>query len=62
MIGIPLNERKPANLWRDAAIRFSRNKLAVGALFVVGLFFFMAIFADAISVPQVPELAVPPGN
>jgi ABC-type dipeptide/oligopeptide/nickel transport system permease subunit len=49
MIGIPLNERKPANLWRDAAIRFSRNKLAVGALFVVGLFFFMAIFADAIS-------------
>jgi ABC-type dipeptide/oligopeptide/nickel transport system permease subunit len=49
MIGIPLNERKPANLWRDAAIRFSRNKLAVGALFVVGLFFFMAIFADVIS-------------
>jgi ABC-type dipeptide/oligopeptide/nickel transport system permease subunit len=49
MIGIPLNERKPANLWRDAAIRFSRNKLAVGALFVVGLFFFMAIFADMIS-------------
>jgi ABC-type dipeptide/oligopeptide/nickel transport system permease subunit len=49
MIVIPLNERKPANLWRDAAIRFSRNKLAVGALFVVGLFFFMAIFADVIS-------------
>lgn len=49
MIVIPLHERKPANLWRDAAIRFSRNKLAVGALFVVGLFFFMAIFADVIS-------------
>ena len=49
MIGIPLNERKPANLWRDAAIRFSRNKLAVGALFVVVMFVFMAIFADVIS-------------
>jgi len=49
MIVTPLNERKPANLWRDAAIRFSRNKLAVGALFVVGMFFFMAIFADVIS-------------
>ncbi|MFN7472650.1 MAG: ABC transporter permease [Roseiflexaceae bacterium] len=49
MIGIPLNERKPANLWRDAAIRFSRNKLAVGALFVVAMFVFMAIFADVIS-------------
>lgn len=41
--------RKPANLWRDAAIRFSKNKLAMGALFVVLLMFFMAIFADIIA-------------
>jgi ABC-type dipeptide/oligopeptide/nickel transport system permease subunit len=51
MTAIPLNERKPANLWRDAAIRFSRNKLAVGAMFVVFMFVFMALFADVIS-PQ----------
>lgn len=42
-------ERKPANLWRDAAIRFSKNKLAMGALFVVLLMIFMAIFADVIA-------------
>lgn len=42
-------QRKPANLWRDAAIRFSKNKLAMGALFVVFLMFFMAIFADLIA-------------
>jgi oligopeptide transport system permease protein len=42
-------QRKPANLWRDAAIRFSKNKLAMGALFVVFLMFFMAIFADIIA-------------
>ncbi|MFN5059664.1 MAG: ABC transporter permease [Chloroflexota bacterium] len=42
-------QRKPANLWRDAAIRFSKNKLAMGALFVVFLMFFMAIFADFIA-------------
>lgn len=41
--------RKPANLWRDAAIRFSKNKLAMGALFIVLLMFFMAIFADIIA-------------
>ncbi len=49
MTSIPMMERKPANLWRDAAIRFSRNKLAVAALFVVFMFLFMAIFADVIS-------------
>jgi oligopeptide transport system permease protein len=42
-------QRKPANLWRDAAIRFSKNKLAMGALFIVLLMFFMAIFADFIA-------------
>jgi oligopeptide transport system permease protein len=49
MTTLPMSERKPANLWRDAAIRFSRNKLAVVALFVVFMFLFMAIFADVIS-------------
>ena len=42
-------QRKPANLWRDAAIRFSKNRLAMGALFIVFMFFFMAIFADFIA-------------
>jgi len=42
-------QRKPANLWRDAAMRFSKNKLAMGALFVVALMFFMAIFAELIA-------------
>lgn len=42
-------QRKPANLWRDAAIRFSKNNLAMGALFVVVVMFIMAIFADYIA-------------
>jgi ABC-type dipeptide/oligopeptide/nickel transport system permease subunit len=42
-------QRKPANLWRDAAIRFSKNNLAMGALFVVVVMFIMAIFAEVIA-------------
>ncbi len=42
-------QRKPANLWRDAAIRFSKNKLAMGALIIVLLMFVMAIFAEFIA-------------
>lgn len=42
-------ERKPANLWRDAAIRFSKNKLAMVALVIVLLMMFMALFADVIA-------------
>ncbi len=42
-------ERKPANLWRDAAIRFSKNKLAMVALVIVLLMIFMALFADVIA-------------
>jgi oligopeptide transport system permease protein len=38
--------RAPSNLWRDAARRFFKNKLAVGALVVVGLLIFTAVFAD----------------
>jgi oligopeptide transport system permease protein len=41
--------RAPSTLWADAVWRFSRNRLAVGALIVVGAFIAMAIFADVIS-------------
>jgi ABC-type dipeptide/oligopeptide/nickel transport system permease subunit len=42
-------ERKPANLWRDAAMRFSKNNLAMIALVIVLTMIFMAIFADFIA-------------
>jgi oligopeptide transport system permease protein len=45
----PIVVRKPANLWRDAGIRFSRNQLAMGAAIVVLLFILMAIFADVLA-------------
>jgi oligopeptide transport system permease protein len=45
----PIVVRKPANLWRDAGIRFSRNRLAMGAAIVVLLFILMAIFADVLA-------------
>jgi oligopeptide transport system permease protein len=41
--------RAPSTLWRDAARRFRRNKLAVGALAVMLLLILAAIFADVIS-------------
>jgi oligopeptide transport system permease protein len=41
--------RPAASLWRDAARRFAKNKLAVGALAVMALLVFAAIFADIIS-------------
>lgn len=41
--------RPPSNLWRDAARRFSKNKLAVGALIILVLLILAAIFADVIS-------------
>lgn len=41
--------RPQSTLWGDAAWRFSRNKLAVAALVVVGIFIFIAVFADLIS-------------
>jgi oligopeptide transport system permease protein len=45
----PAVVRAPSSLWRDALRRFSRNKLAVGSLGVVGLLIFMAVFADVIT-------------
>jgi oligopeptide transport system permease protein len=41
--------RPAASLWRDAARRFGKNKLAVGALAVMALLVFVAIFADIIT-------------
>src|SRR5215211_4321503 len=41
--------RPASNLWRDAARRFRKNKLAVGALVVMVLLILVAIFADVIT-------------
>jgi oligopeptide transport system permease protein len=41
--------RPASNLWRDAARRFMKNKLAVGALVVMILLILTAIFADVIA-------------
>src|SRR6266542_2818683 len=41
--------RPAASLWRDAARRFAKNKLAVGALAVMALLVFAAVFADFIA-------------
>ena len=41
--------RPQSTLWGDAVWRFTRNKLAVAALIVVGLLILMAVLADVIS-------------
>jgi oligopeptide transport system permease protein len=41
--------RPQSTLWSDAVWRFSRNKLAVVALVIVGIFILLAILADVIS-------------
>jgi oligopeptide transport system permease protein len=41
--------RPQSTLWGDAVYRYSRNRMAVAALVVVGLFIAMAILADLIS-------------
>jgi ABC-type dipeptide/oligopeptide/nickel transport system permease subunit len=43
------NSRPAASLWRDAARRFGKNKLAVSALVVMVLLILVAIFADVIA-------------
>jgi ABC-type dipeptide/oligopeptide/nickel transport system permease subunit len=53
----PITARPPSNLWRDAAIRFSKNKLAMGAFFIVVAMVFTAIFADLLA-PQRYDFAV----
>ena len=42
-------DEKDSNLWRDAYRRFKKNKLAVGAFFVLVFLILVAIFADVIS-------------
>jgi oligopeptide transport system permease protein len=41
--------RAPSNLWRDAARRFSKNKLAMGAMVVMIALVLIAIFADILA-------------
>jgi oligopeptide transport system permease protein len=41
--------RPPSNLWRDAATRFSKNKLAMAAFVIVCILVFLSIFADVIA-------------
>lgn len=41
--------RPPSNLWRDAALRFSKNKLAMAAMIIVALMVFSSVFADVIA-------------
>src|SRR5262245_37191196 len=41
--------RPATNLWRDAGRRFFKNKLAVGALVVMALLIFTAVFADLLA-------------
>jgi oligopeptide transport system permease protein len=46
---VAVAEQKDSNLWRDAYRRFKKNKLAVGAFFVLVFLILVAIFADVIS-------------
>jgi oligopeptide transport system permease protein len=48
-VGATAPLRAPATLWRDAARRFSRNKLAVGALVVMAVLILLAVFADLVA-------------
>jgi oligopeptide transport system permease protein len=45
----PRSRQRVRGLWRDAARRFARNKLAMGALIIVVLLLFIAVFADLIA-------------
>ncbi len=53
----PVLSRPPSNLWRDAATRYSKNWLAMGALLVVLALIFMAIFANLLA-PRAYDFAV----
>jgi oligopeptide transport system permease protein len=52
-----ISQRKPTNLWRDAAIRFSKNRLAMFGFGIVMVLIFMAVFANVIA-PYPYDLAV----
>jgi len=44
-----VTEPETSNLWRDAYLRFRKNKLATGAFFVLIFLILVAIFADVIA-------------
>src|SRR4051812_10811974 len=47
---LPVRKMRPAsNVWRDAARRFSKNKMAVGAFMVMVLLILIGIFANVIA-------------
>lgn len=46
---LALPDRPPSNLWRDAAIRFRKNRLASAALVFVGMLVLVAVFADLLA-------------
>ncbi len=50
-------QRRDSNLWRDAAIRFSRNRLSMIALVVVAFLLFIAAFANLLA-PRPYDFAV----
>lgn len=54
----PVTKRRDSNLWRDAALRFSRNKLSMCALVVVLLLVFTAVFANFLA-PTAYDFAIP---
>jgi oligopeptide transport system permease protein len=52
-----IEQRRDSNLWRDAARRFSRNKLSMAAFCVVMLLVLIAIFANLLA-PTAYDFAV----
>lgn len=51
------DQQKPRNLWTDAALRFSKNRLAMAAFVVVMLLIFTAVFANLLA-PTAYDYAV----
>ena len=45
----PAKASNQRTLWRDAARRFSRNRLAMVGLVIVTFFVFLAVFADVLA-------------
>jgi oligopeptide transport system permease protein len=52
-----IEARPPSNLWRDAARRFAKNRLAMFGLVIVLAMIFVAVFADLLA-PQAYDYAV----
>jgi oligopeptide transport system permease protein len=54
--------RPPTTLWRDAARRFARNKLAVGAFAVMVLLLLVAMFANVLAPAAYDYSSLPEAN